>query len=231
MGTSEEASEDGTDWQKRSATRVTILDALRTEPHDRATLHSLTDVSETTCNQILEGAEEKDWIRHDGSQYQITPLGELMAAHLEALLAFFEAVSRDQTVIEDYTDRITDIEATIDEIGESSAAQDSRLAQLEQRLDQQAESEDIDRLQEAVRNTSEQWQESQKEVEHLSRTLDEIGDRLDHVEEQQQAIQTALAEAETRDEELRTELAKVRETAEYAANQANQGWVDRLSGG
>jgi len=154
-----------------------------------------------------------------------------MAAHLEALLAFFEAVSRDQTVIEDYTDRITDIEATIDEIGESSAAQDSRLARLEQRLDQQAESEDIDRLQEAVRNTSEQWQESQKEVEHLSRTLDEIGDRLDHVEEQQQAIQTALAEAETRDEELRTELAKVRETAEYAANQANQGWVDRLSGG
>ena len=224
-------SEDSTDWQTRSATRVTVLDALTTEPRDRAELQSLTDVSQAACNDLLEDSEERDWIRHNGAQYQVTPTGEIMAAHLTALLEFFESVSRDRPVIEDHSDRITSIETAIDEIEESSIIRDSQIAQLEQRLKQQAGSEDIDHLQGTVGSTSEQWQESQEEVEDLSRTLNEIDERLDHVEERQQTIQTALTEAKTRDEELRAELAKVREIAEHAANQANQGWVDRLSGG
>lgn len=221
---------DDIDWRTRSATRITILKALSTESRDSDELHALTDVSQVTCDQLLEDAEEKDWIRQDGTQYQVTLIGELMAAHLTALLESFETVSRDRTMLEGYSERISGLEAAIDDLEQRETDQNSRITRIEQRFKGKAEYEDVERMQEAIEEHSEQWRNAREQTNEMSQTLEDVGERLDQVEKQLRTTRTALTEAEKQNEELRTELANVREMAEYAAEHTNRGWIDRLSG-
>lgn len=57
METVEDSPGADVDWRTRSATYVTILEALSTEPRDRAEVCSLTDVPRATCDRLLEDAE------------------------------------------------------------------------------------------------------------------------------------------------------------------------------
>lgn len=153
-----------------------------------------------------------------------------MAAHLAALLGFFETLSRDRATIADYAERVDAIEAAIDDVREPNAEHSHRIARLERRFDGTAEHEAVERMREAIDEHGEVFEETRERTDETARTLEAIDERLDRVEEQLRATRTAVTETETHNEELRTELATVREIAEYAAERTNRGWVDRLSG-
>ena len=69
---------DAVDWLTRSEHRVEVLDALAEGRRSRSELQELTGVSRVTSNRMLAELEDRDWIRRDSRDYEITPTGRLV---------------------------------------------------------------------------------------------------------------------------------------------------------
>lgn len=61
-----------------SANRIQVLDALTTGPATRRELQKETGVPRSTAARVLEESEDRGWVTSEGSEYQITPVGEVM---------------------------------------------------------------------------------------------------------------------------------------------------------
>jgi predicted transcriptional regulator len=89
---------DNVDFLTRSEHRVTVLEALADEPHQYTELKDLTGVSRVTLNRLLAQFEEKRWIV-ETEQYEITPVGEIVASDLLTLLETTKVAQELQDVI------------------------------------------------------------------------------------------------------------------------------------
>ena len=69
---------DAVDWLTRSEHRVEVLEALAEGQRSRSELQELTGVSRVTSNRMLAELEDRDWIRRDSQDYEITPTGRLV---------------------------------------------------------------------------------------------------------------------------------------------------------
>lgn len=72
----------------RSANRVTALTRLAEGAHTRRELHEATDISQPTLGRLLDGFEDRGWVtcdRTNGRTYELTPLGEVVAAEFDTL--------------------------------------------------------------------------------------------------------------------------------------------------
>lgn len=232
MGSEVDAIEDttptGTDWRTRSVTRVTMLDALVAEPRERAELRSLTDVSEETFEHLLGDAEERGWIERFGNRYEATLVGELMATHLAALVETFDGASRDRASIAEFAERVGDLEASIDDVEHWQDDRDVRITRLERRIDEKADREDIECLQDTIEELTddEHRRDSRQQAAETSRALEAIDERIDRIERELGDVRTATTDLEERNDRLRTELLEVRRVAK----RADRNWIDRLSG-
>ena len=90
---------DDIDFLTRSEHRVTVLEALADEPHEYAELKDLTGVSRVTLGRLLAQFEEKRWIV-EKEQYEITPVGKIIASDLRILLETTELAQELQDVIQ-----------------------------------------------------------------------------------------------------------------------------------
>ena len=90
---------DDVDFLTRSEHRVTVLKALADEPHEYTELKNLTGVSRVTLNRLLAQFEEKGWIV-ENEQYEITPVGEIIASDLQVLLETTELAQELQDVVQ-----------------------------------------------------------------------------------------------------------------------------------
>lgn len=70
----------------RSNNRVRVLDELRDCGRTRRELRESIDVSKPTLGRVLEGFEERDWIRTNGREYALTPIGRLLAEEFDGLM-------------------------------------------------------------------------------------------------------------------------------------------------
>ena len=69
---------DAVDWLTRSEHRVEVLEALTEGQRLRSELQELTGVSRVTSNRMLAELEDRNWIRRDNQNYEITPTGRLV---------------------------------------------------------------------------------------------------------------------------------------------------------
>ena len=90
---------DDVDFLTRSEYRVAVLKALANEPHEYSELMDLTGVSRVTLSRMLTQLEEKNWIV-ENDQYEITPVGEDIAADLSTLLETTELAQDLHDVIQ-----------------------------------------------------------------------------------------------------------------------------------
>lgn len=79
----------------RSGHRPRVLAALAERRRDRHDLRDLTGASSPTMGRILGDFEERNWVRRDGSTYELTPLGEFVARKFAALR---EAMETERTL-------------------------------------------------------------------------------------------------------------------------------------
>lgn len=83
-----------------SGNRVAVLESLVEAPHSRHVLAEMVDVSRVTLARILDGLEERRWIRQDGTRARITPLGGWVLEEFAALCAMLEHERRLRDVID-----------------------------------------------------------------------------------------------------------------------------------
>ncbi|WP_226009995.1 helix-turn-helix transcriptional regulator [Halomicrobium salinisoli] len=67
-----------------SANRIRVLEALRDGPASRRELQEETDVPRSTAARVLDDAEARGWVDSQGSQYRITPVGEVAVSEFRA---------------------------------------------------------------------------------------------------------------------------------------------------
>ncbi|WP_410764536.1 helix-turn-helix transcriptional regulator [Haloferax sp. DFSO60] len=84
----------------RSPNRIRVLEALADEPHSRRDLQSKTAASQPTLARILSDFEERQWVEKGGSQYEATPLGELVADGFTDLISIVETETRLRGIAE-----------------------------------------------------------------------------------------------------------------------------------
>lgn len=85
------ASVEEIEFLTRSEHRVNALGALATGPQSRDDLRAVTDASNATVGRFLNEFDKRTWIKRDGHQYELTPLGEFIAD------GFFDLVERFET--------------------------------------------------------------------------------------------------------------------------------------
>lgn len=76
----------------RSASRVTVLEAISGSPRARHELREATGASRVTVNRILDDLEARGWIVHDDGTYEPTPLGAVVAEEFTRLLDNLETL-------------------------------------------------------------------------------------------------------------------------------------------
>ena len=74
----------------RSEHRAPTLVALTVRPRSRSELWEMTGVSSSTIRRTLSEFEDRNWIRRDGYQYEVTPLGAFIASAVAELIERFE---------------------------------------------------------------------------------------------------------------------------------------------
>ncbi|EMA54550.1 helix-turn-helix transcriptional regulator [Halococcus salifodinae] len=77
---------DDVEYLVRSENRIAVLEALADDHHSRSKLQSLTDASRVTVGRILEEMEQREWVTHEGWEYEATPLGKLLATDVRQLI-------------------------------------------------------------------------------------------------------------------------------------------------
>ena len=70
----------------RSEHRGPTLIALTVRPRSRSELWEMTGVSESTIRRTLGEFEDRDWVRRDGYQYDVTQLGAFVASAMADLI-------------------------------------------------------------------------------------------------------------------------------------------------
>jgi predicted transcriptional regulator len=85
---------DDVEYLASSDNRVEVLEALAVEPLTRTALHERTGISQPTLGRVLEGFEERCWIRKVGREYRITRLGSLLTEEFGRLLGTVETIQR-----------------------------------------------------------------------------------------------------------------------------------------
>ena len=70
--------------------RVGVLDALAEGSRDRADLRAETGAHASTIGRVLGDFEERRWIERSGPTYELTPLGEFVAARFADFCAAIE---------------------------------------------------------------------------------------------------------------------------------------------
>lgn len=63
-----------------SVNRVQVLNRLSTGPASRRELQEETGVARSTAARVLDEAEARGWVTSEGSEYQITPRGDVMVS-------------------------------------------------------------------------------------------------------------------------------------------------------
>lgn len=84
----------------RSPNRVEVLRLCATGSHTRGELAEETGVSQATLGRILGDFADRSWITRDGSQYEATVTGRLVAAAVSDLLSALETEQRLRDVVE-----------------------------------------------------------------------------------------------------------------------------------
>ncbi|ARS90339.1 helix-turn-helix transcriptional regulator [Natrarchaeobaculum aegyptiacum] len=84
----------------RSPNRVEVLRLCAAGPSTRSELADETGVSQATLGRILGDFADRSWITRDGSQYEATVTGRLVAAAVSDLLAALETERRLRDVVE-----------------------------------------------------------------------------------------------------------------------------------
>ena len=75
-----ERSVEEIEFLARSAHRIGVLTALSAGPRDRAGLCETTGASSPTMGRVLGDFEDRGWIHREGRTYDLTTLGEFVAA-------------------------------------------------------------------------------------------------------------------------------------------------------
>lgn len=87
LGNMDETAVDTVNFATQSPVRVDILQQLAaTDRLTKTDLHERFDVSRVTIQRNLEALEERDWIHSDVHEYEISPLGELVATELASVV-------------------------------------------------------------------------------------------------------------------------------------------------
>lgn len=74
----------------RSQYRLTMLLATTDRPRSKSDFEELTEVSSSTIRRTLRAFEDREWIRENESQYEVTELGTFMASTMEDFVARME---------------------------------------------------------------------------------------------------------------------------------------------
>lgn len=82
-----------------SRNRVTVLEALADQPHDRHGLQTRLDISQPTASRILRDLREHEWVTRNGNRYELTPVGEFVIAAFTDLQEQFETIHHLRDVI------------------------------------------------------------------------------------------------------------------------------------
>ncbi|WP_226479714.1 helix-turn-helix transcriptional regulator [Natrinema amylolyticum] len=83
-----------------SANSVRVFEALTAGPTTSRDLAEQTDASRSTVARILNKGESRGWITSEGSQYELTEVGEIMIAEFRAYLQTLEGVQHLGDAIE-----------------------------------------------------------------------------------------------------------------------------------
>lgn len=84
---------DDLEYLARSASRVTVLDAIHETPRTRDELKDLVDASRTTLSRMLADFEHRDWVARTNGRYEATPEGAYVASEVRRLLDNLETAS------------------------------------------------------------------------------------------------------------------------------------------
>lgn len=84
----------------RSASRVRVLEALASDPHDRAGLQATTGIPRATVGRIVTEFEARGWVEHDGRYYSASPLGGFLVAEFGTLVEGVKTMQKLRGVIE-----------------------------------------------------------------------------------------------------------------------------------
>lgn len=93
-----ESPSDLVSFITRAENRVDVLLALAVNPQTRPELQEETDIPRATLSRILADFDDRDLLVRDGHQYQLTPLGNLIAAELASLFESVESTQALQTL-------------------------------------------------------------------------------------------------------------------------------------
>lgn len=75
-----------------SANRIRVLEALRDGPASRRELQEETGVPRSTAARVLDDAEARGWVDSRGSQYRITPVGEVTVSEFRAYVKTMQGI-------------------------------------------------------------------------------------------------------------------------------------------
>ena len=78
----------------RAPNRVATLEALADGPATRAAVQERTGIPRATLSRILADCRRRELLERDGHDFALTPMGELLAAELDALLEAVAAMQR-----------------------------------------------------------------------------------------------------------------------------------------
>lgn len=84
----------------RSEHRAPTLVALTVRPRSRSELWEMAGVSSSTIRRTLREFEERNWIRREGYQYEVTQLGQFIATTMADTIDRFETERKLRTVWE-----------------------------------------------------------------------------------------------------------------------------------
>lgn len=83
---------DSIQFLANSANRIQVLEALTSGAASRRELQETTGVARSTAARVLDDAEDRGWVRSEGSSYRITQLGEAMVTEFRQYLAATEGI-------------------------------------------------------------------------------------------------------------------------------------------
>ena len=86
MGSATGSPIDDIAYLARSEHRAPTLVALTVRPRSRSELWEMTGVSSSTIRRTLREFEERNWIRRNGYQYEVTQLGAYIASAMAELI-------------------------------------------------------------------------------------------------------------------------------------------------
>lgn len=99
-GANDIAALDDIAFLARSASRVRVLEALASDPHDRAGLQATTGIPRATVGRIVTEFEARGWVEHDGRYYSTSPLGGFLISEFGALVEGVKTMQKLRGVVE-----------------------------------------------------------------------------------------------------------------------------------